>query len=63
MATAMIRRKTSYRVLGFLTNRDPGYLWRVAKGERSPSRATAFEIARALNVPVSQLWKRSRDSA
>jgi len=60
MTTAMKREGRSFRVLGFLTNYDPGYLWRVARGERSPSREAAVKIAKALNMPLRQLWKESR---
>lgn len=56
MTTAMAREHKSYRDLGFLTNFDPGYLWKIATGERAPSRAAALEIAKALNVPVDGLW-------
>lgn len=45
---AMARKGYSFRDLAFQTDLDPGYLCRVANGERRPSKDAALRIALAL---------------
>jgi hypothetical protein len=50
MREAMARKGHSFRTLSFLTDLDPGYLCRIASGERRPSKDAALKIARILSL-------------
>lgn len=50
MEEAMRAKGLSYRDLGFIVDRDPGYLNRIAKKAAQPSRATALAIGKALGI-------------
>ena len=50
MAEAMARQGISFRRLAFKVDCDPGYLCRVARGLRRPSKEIAERIADALGI-------------
>lgn len=47
---AMEQEGLTYRDLAFLTGLDPGYLNRIARGDKVPSRKAALRIAKALGL-------------
>jgi transcriptional regulator with XRE-family HTH domain len=55
MREAMARQGYSFRDLGFLTELSPGYLCRVARGERRLSKEAAFRVARVLKIAPRRL--------
>lgn len=51
MREAMIQQECTYRDLSFLTGGlDPGYLNRIVRGQKVPSRRVALRIAKALGL-------------
>jgi transcriptional regulator with XRE-family HTH domain len=60
MIEAMRRRDLSFRELAFLTDLSAPYLWRVAHGQRRPSKDAALTIAKALNIAPYRLAEGNR---
>jgi transcriptional regulator with XRE-family HTH domain len=61
----MVRQNLSFRELAFLTQPplSPGYLCRLASGQRWPSKRAALAVAKALRVSPARLWVEDGDGA
>jgi transcriptional regulator with XRE-family HTH domain len=54
-------RDISQTQLATLTKLDRSYISGIERGERNPSLTNILKIARALNVPASEIHRRAED--
>jgi transcriptional regulator with XRE-family HTH domain len=58
-----LERRVSQEQLSIKTDVHRNYIGGIERGERSPTVATIIVLARALHVPVSELFKLAEDIA